>query len=192
MDNVHVKKTLASLVVMLSLPLLVVGCGDSDEEKQARAEQAAQFTTATKPAPNPQRESLGSLVRRNQSLPTDLVGAPRFELYSEYKGEDMRQVTGVSGRSLLLCFTAPWCAHSTRMRQELQSLAQGEKGTVQVIEINADEYPAVAEKFSITKVPTTILYTEGVKLRTIEGAYSSGSLRNYIRSVLSQDALTPQ
>lgn len=192
MDNKHVKKAFVSLLVMLGLPLLVVGCGDSDEEKAARAEQAAQFTTATKPAPNPQRESLGALVRRNQNQPTDLFGAPRFELYSEYKGEDIKQVTGVSGRSLLLSFTAPWCAHSTRMRQELQSLAQGEKGTVQVIEVNADEYPALAEQFGITKVPTTILYTEGVKLRTIEGAYSSASLRNYIRSVLSQGAETPQ
>ncbi len=186
------KKTLASLVVVMSLPLLVVGCGDSDEEKAAQAELAAQFTTATKPAPNPQRESLGSLVRRHQNLPSDLPGAPRFELYSEYKGEDIKQVTGVSGRSLLLAFTAPWCSHSTRMKQELQVLAQSEKGTVQIVEVNADEYPALAEQFGITKVPTTILYTEGVKLRTIEGAYNANSLRNYMRSVLSQGALTPQ
>lgn len=192
MENRRVKKSLVSLIAALSLPLWVAGCGDSDEEKAVRAAQAEQFTTATKPAPNPQRESLGALVRHQQSLPTDLLGAPRFELFSEYKGEDIKQVTGVSGRSLLLSFTAPWCPHSTRMRQELQSLAQGEKGTVQVIEVNADEYPALAEKFGITKVPTTILYTEGVKLRTIEGAYSAGSLRNYIRSVLSQGAITPQ
>ncbi len=186
------KKSLASLFVVLSLPLLVAGCGDSDEEKKARAAQAEQFTTATKPAPNPQRESLGALVRRQQNMPEHLVSGPRFELYSEYKGEDIKQVTGVSGRSLLLSFTAPWCSHSTRMKQELQDLAQSEKGTVQVVDVNADEYPALAEKFGITKVPTTILYTEGVKLRTIEGAYSAGSLRNYIRSVLSQGALTPQ
>lgn len=171
---------------------MVVSCGESDDEKTAQAEQAAQFTTATKSAPNPQRESLGALVRRHQNLPSDLPGTPRFELYSEYKGEDIRQITGVSGRSLLLSFTAPWCTHSTRMRQELQKLAQGEKGTVQVVEVNADAYPVLAEKFGITKVPTTILYTEGVKLRTIEGAYNAASLRNYIRSVLSQGALTPQ
>lgn len=192
MDNSRVKKPLVSLLAVLCLPLWVAGCGDSDEDKQARAEQAAQFTTSTKPAPNPQRESLGSLVRRNQNTPADLLGTPRFELYCEYKGEDIKQVTGVSGRSLLLSFSAPWCSHSTRMRQELQTLAQEEKGTVQVVEVNADEFPALAEEFGITKVPTTILYTEGVKLRTIEGAYSSGSLRNYLRSVLSQGADTPQ
>lgn len=192
MENSGVKNSLASFVITASLPMLLVGCGDSDEEKAARAAQAEQFTTATKPAPNPQRESLGSLVRRQHNMPSDLPGTPRYETYSEYKGEDMKQVTGVSGRSLLLCFTAPWCAHSANMRKELRGLAQSEKGTVQVVVVNADEYPVVAEKFGITKVPTTILYTEGVKLRTIEGAYSAGSLRNYIRSVLSQDAITPQ
>ena len=40
MENSGVKKSLVSLVLMVGLPLLVVGCGDSDEEKAARAAQA--------------------------------------------------------------------------------------------------------------------------------------------------------
>lgn len=168
---------------------MTAGCGDSDDRED---ERSAQFTTAAKPAPNPQRESLGALVRKNRPETSEIPGVPRFELYSEYKGEDIRQVTGVSGRSLLLCFTAPWCGFSNRMRGELQQLATEEKGSVQVVEVNADEYPVLAEDFGITKVPTTILYTEGVKLRTIEGAYNAPSLRNYIRSVLSQGTDTPR
>ena len=53
--------------------------------------------------------------------------------------------------------------------------------------MNADAYPALAEQFRISKVPTTILYTEGVKLRTIEGAYNAASLRSYLHRVLSRD-----
>lgn len=165
------------------LPLLLAACGDSDSDKERRA---AQFTTSAKPAPNPQREPLESLVKRDASTPTGLPGAPKFPLFSVYKGEDIKQVTGVSGRNLLLSFTAPWCPHCNKMRQALQELAQQEKGTLQVVEVNADEFPVLAEEFKITKVPTTALYAEGVKLRTIEGAYSAGSLRNYIRNVLSQ------
>ena len=48
------KRTVALLTFML-IPLLCVSCGESDKEKR---ERAAQFTTPTKPAPNPQRESL--------------------------------------------------------------------------------------------------------------------------------------
>ncbi len=166
----------------LLLPLLS-SCRDSDE---LREERAARFTTATKPAPNPQRESLSALVRTDRSAPTTLQGAPHFPLYSEYKGEDIRQVTGVSGRSLLLCFTAPWCPHSNRMRKALEQLAHQEKGTVQVVVVNADEYPVLANNYKLAKVPTTILYTEGVQLRTLEGAFDTPALADFLRKVLTQ------
>lgn len=175
-------KALKGLIIC-TLPILLAACGDSDSSKE---ERAAQFTTSAKPAPNPQRESLESLVKRDIGTPAGLPGAPKFELFSLYKGEDIKQVTGVSGRSLLLSFTAPWCPYCNKMRKALQELAQMEKGNVQVVEVNADEFPVLAEEYRITKVPTTILYAEGVRLRTIEGAYSAASLRNYIRNVLSQ------
>lgn len=66
-------------------------------------------------------------------------------------------------------------------------MAHEEKSGVQVVQVNADDYPELAEDFGITKVPTTILYTEGVKLRTIEGAYNAPSLRRYLHRVLSRD-----
>lgn len=173
----------AALVLGTSLLLLPSCKKTSEKEREARA---AQFTTSTKPAPNPQKEDLETLVRRDKSAPTTLHGGPKFELYSDYTGEDIRQVTGVSGRSLLLCFTAPWCPHSTRMRQSLQQLAKAEKGRVQVVEVNADAHPALAEQFGLNKVPTTVFYTEGVKLRTIEGAYTAESLQKFLHSLLSR------
>ncbi len=170
------------LLLLAALPLLS-SCGDSDEEREARA---ARFTTSTRPAPNPQRESLLSLVRTDRSAPTMLPGGPRFPLYSEYEGEDIRQVTGVSGRTLLLCFTSPWCPHSNRMKKALQEFAQQEKGTVQVIVINADEYPHLAQKYNLAKVPTTFLYTEGVRLRELEGSYDAAHIADFLKKTLSQ------
>ncbi len=183
-DNRRMLKALRHILLLLCTPslMLMTGCGDSDAE---RAERAAQFTTSTKPAPNPQRASLESLVRKDLNIPTGLPGAPKYELYSDYTGDDIRQVTGVSGRSLMLVFTAPWCPHSSAMRQALQELAEEKKGSLQVVDVNADAFPVLAEEFGITKVPTTILYTEGVKLRTIEGAKSTEAMRNYIDNVLT-------
>lgn len=182
--KISLVKRLSHMLVMLLLPLLCVSCGESDQEKRDRA---ATFTTPTKPAPNPQRESLQALIRTDRQVPTALKGGPRFPLYSTYEGQDMRQVTEVSGRTLLLCFTAPWCRHSTAMRKSLQELAEAEKGGVQVVEIDADAYPAIAHDYNLSKVPTTVFYTEGVKLRSIEGAFTSESLRRYLHALLTQD-----
>ena len=170
---------------LLPLLLLAAGCDDSSrEEDRARA---ARFTTSTKPDPHPQRESLNDLIRKDHIDPGVRQGGPRFELYSEYKGEDIRQVTGVSGRKLLLVFTAPWCRHSANMRRALRELAESERGNVQVVEVNADEYSDLANRFGITAVPTTVLYTEGVKLRTFRGAYSTEVLRRYLRQVFAAE-----
>lgn len=177
---------LLRLFPLLALSLLsLTGCDESSDEQQARA---SRFTTSTKPAPNPQREALDSLLRDEaQELPTTLSSGPKFELYSQYEGEDIRQVTGVSGRSLLLVFTAPWCPHCKTMRNSLLKLAREAKGTVQVVEVDADAYPNLANDFKIEAVPTTLLYVEGMRLRTIRGSYNTKSLQNYLRKVLAQE-----
>lgn len=178
--------TMPRLLPLLTLPLLLLaGCDESSDEQQARA---ARFTTSTKPAPKPEREALDTLLRDEaQDLPTSLSSGPKFELYSKYEGADIRQVTGVSGRSLLLVFTAPWCPHCKTMRSSLLKLAREAKGTVQVVEVDADAYPNLANDFKIEAVPTTLLYVEGMRLRTIRGAYSTKSLQHYLQKVLAQE-----
>lgn len=181
------KRTLY-LLALAMFPLLITGCGEEDDTQR---ERAARFTTPTKPAPNPRRESLESLVRTDRNAaPTSLQRAPKFELFSHYAGEDIRQTTGVSGRTLILCFASPWCPYSNRMSKGLQELADREKGNVQVVMVNPDDYTSLAESFGINKVPTTIFYTEGVKLRTIEGAYTSESVSAFLHGLLAQDANT--
>ncbi len=178
----------SALICLTAFTLLgLLSCEDSEQDQKRRA---AQFTTSTKAAPNPQRESLENFIRTDKLQSGSSDSVPLFELFSEYQGEDMRQLTGVSGRSLLLCFTAPWCDHSKKMAQSLKDLAQLEQGTVQVVTIDADQYPTLAEKYDVSKVPTTVLYVEGVRLRRIEGAYTAKSLQKYLQKTLSVSPTT--
>ncbi len=171
--------------LILALLCSILTCCDDADEQQGAAQDIP--TSISRPAPQPNPEALDMRPTSLAPVPTQLLTSPRYELYSAYSGQDIRQVTGVSGRTLWLCFTAPWCPHSADMVRELKQLSQEEKGHVQVVDVNADAYPDLAEQFHITKVPTTILYTEGVKLRTIEGAYNAASLRRYLHRVLSRD-----
>lgn len=171
------KRALTSLSLVL-IPCLWTGCWDDDED--ARAIRAASFTTSTRPAPNPERISLQSEIRQNVNMGSGISSAPRYELYSQYKGEDIRQITGVSGRKLILAFTCDWCEHSGQMREALKKLAEDEKGNVQVVDVNADQYPKIAEEFGLTKVPTIFIYTEGIRLRVFEGAYDTATLKTML------------
>ena len=183
------KRYAAMLLTMMS-PMLLVSCGESDEEKK---EREAQFTTSSKMAPTPQLESLQDLISPDFNSMANQKKTPGFELYGVYNGEDMRQVTEVTGRTLLLCFTAPWCRHSNTMRESLKQLATDEKGSIQVVEIDADAYPSLAHEYNLTKVPTTVFFAEGIMLRSIEGAFTAESLRNYLHKLLTeQEAAQPE
>ncbi len=161
-----------------AVAVVLAACDDSSSD-----ERAARFSSSSKPAPNPQLDPLSDFVRTPSSNDAS-VPKYKYPLYSEYAGEDIVQLTGVSGRTLLLCFGSSWCPHSQKMKKSLQKLAESEQGAVQVVTVDADAYPNLAEKFHISKVPTTFIYVEGIKLQNVAGAYSTDVFRSVLKRAL--------
>lgn len=156
---------------------LLLSCDDDSSQ-----DRSSRFSSASKPAPNPQLDPLTALVKDDLGSPS----APRYKypLFSAYEGQDIVQLTGVSGRTLLLCFGAPWCRHSAKMNDSLQKLAAAEQGAIQVVTIDADKYPALARQFGIAKIPATVIFVEGMKLQTYIGAYSADVFRGMLKRAL--------
>lgn len=161
-----------------AVAVVLAACDDSSSD-----ERAARFSSSSKSAPNPQLDPLSDFVRTPSSNDAS-VPKYKYPLYSEYAGEDIVQLTGVSGRTLLLCFGSSWCPHSQKMKKSLQKLAESEQGVVQVVTVDADAYPNLAEKFHISKVPTTFIYVEGIKLQNVAGAYSTDVFRSVLKRAL--------
>lgn len=165
------------LFPVLCAVLLSASCDDSSSQ-----DRSARFSSSSKPAPNPQLDPLTALVKDDLGSPS----APRYKypLFSAYEGQDIVQLTGVSGRTLLLCFGAPWCPHSKKMNASLQKLAASEQGAVQVVTIDADAYPELARRFGITKIPTTLIYVEGMRLQAFVGSYGPDVFRGMLKRAL--------
>ncbi len=165
-----------------SCATLFTSCRESDEEEKLRR---ARFTTETKPPPNPDQIDLESLIKEDYVAPSLPQEEYAFSPYSHYEGGDIKQLTGVSGRSLLLCFATEWCPYSKSMKAALKELSEKAQGEMQVVIIDPDQYKELAEEFGIKQIPMTFLYTEGVRLRSIEGNYSATSLEQYLKRVLT-------
>lgn len=163
--------------VLCAAVLLSASC--DDESSQNRS---ARFSSSSKPAPNPQLAPLTALVKDDLSSPS--ATRYKYPLFSAYEGQDIVQLTGVSGRTLLLCFGAPWCRHSEKMNAALQKLAASEQGAVQVVTIDADKYPELARKFGITKIPTTLIFVEGMRLQAFIGSCSPSVFRGMLKRAL--------
>ena len=89
----------------------LTGCDDSSERRARYAEK--------KPAPRP--------LERTFDPPKKVLppAEPKKKapVWMDYKGEDMRQLTELSGRKVLIVFYAPWSRPATDYVQAVKSCA---------------------------------------------------------------------
>ncbi|MEG0836315.1 MAG: thioredoxin family protein [Akkermansia sp.] len=159
------------MVALVSIALCagITGCHDSEERRSRYAEK--------KPAPKPLERTFTPPV---PAIPVDEKKAVTGPVMSEYKGKDIAQVTGLSGKKVLLVFYAPWCPHCASYRQALVEYAQAQKGNSIVVTINADQYKDLAREYNVEAVPKTVIYVEGMKLRDMVGSVNSKRLTDLI------------
>lgn len=158
----------SALLIMAGL----TGCDDSSERRARYAEK--------KPAPRP--------LERTFDPPRKILppAAPvkKAPVWMDYKGEDMRQLTELSGRKVLIVFYAPWSRPAMDYVQAVKSYAAAQDGKAFAVLIDADAYPDVARKYRLEAVPLTLLYLEGMKLKEMVGSLSAPRLNELIEQTI--------
>lgn len=166
------------------------GCGDSENRN-------ARYTTSEKkepPRPEVQAIELkpdaGSSREEEPEEGMASVGTRKFKIFSAYAGEDINQLLGVSGRTLVLSFVAPqWCPHSKEMVASLKKVAESAQGQLQVVYVDADAFPQLANsnRFHIEKVPMTFVYSEGMLLYSFTGNESPARIQEHLTAAKTQN-----
>ena len=150
----------------------LTGCDDSSDRRARYAEK--------KPAPRP--------LERTFDPPKKVLPppAPKKEapVWMEYKGEDIRQLTELSGRKVLIIFYAPWSRPALDYVRAVKSYAAGQNGKAFAVLIDADAYPELAHRYGLEAVPLTVLYLEGMKLREMAGGVSANRLNELIEQTI--------
>src|SRR4030043_1216621 len=65
---------------------------------------------------------------------------------------------------ILVDFGASWCGPCKMAEPVLEELSDEYKGKIGIAKLNVDENPAIAQKFGVMSIPTTILFKEGKEL----------------------------
>ena len=99
-----------------------------------------------------------------------------FEKYQELlKGE----------KPLLVDFWAPWCSYCRRIGPAYDRIAQ-QMEDVEVVKINIDEEPALAEAEHIEVIPTLVLYRGGEAIGSIVAPESKAMIEAFVRESLAK------
>lgn len=78
--------------------------------------------------------------------------------------------TETSSGLVMVDFWAPWCAPCRMVAPVLDEISNELDGQVVITKINVDENPQAATKYSVTTIPTMIVFKGGEVVERTSGA----------------------
>jgi thioredoxin len=85
---------------------------------------------------------------------------------------------------VLVDFYAVWCGPCQVMAPILEQVGAQLKDQLQVVKINAEQYPQVASQYGVQAYPTLVLFKQGKPVDKIEGVVPVDRLVSHLRTFL--------
>lgn len=83
---------------------------------------------------------------------------------------------------------APWCGPCRMMAPALEQLARQRAGRLKVVNVNVDEHPTVAARFTVQGIPLLVLMRDGREIARQAGAAPLPQLERWIDAALTSAA----
>jgi thioredoxin 1 len=103
---------------------------------------------------------------------------------SEISDEEFHAEVMLSDRTVIVDFWAAWCQPCRQISTVLSEIAQ-DYPNVKVVQINTDQNPRTTTGYSVSSVPTVIVFQNGEAVRSIIGARSKSGLLRELSEYLS-------
>ena len=85
-----------------------------------------------------------------------------------------------NSKAVLLDFWAEWCGPCKMIAPLLDEVANKYEEKLDVVKLNVDENPNVAQKFGIRSIPTLILFKDGAVQAQLMGAMPMRQLEEFL------------
>jgi len=77
-------------------------------------------------------------------------------------------------------FWAPWCGPCRMMAPTFESVAKKFPLKIRFAKLNTESFGQIAAKYSISGIPTMILFKNGKEIKRISGALDASSMTNWV------------
>jgi thioredoxin 2 len=97
---------------------------------------------------------------------------------------DFADVVEASTIPVLVDMWAPWCGPCRTVSPALEKVAEEFAGRLKLVKVNADEAPALSQRFEVLAIPTLILLRGGEVIDKQVGAAPAAFLRTWVSDKL--------
>ena len=81
-----------------------------------------------------------------------------------------------SSKPVIVDYWAEWCGPCRMIAPVLEEIAAEHADKIDVVKLNVDENPAVAQKYQILAIPTLNVFQNGEVVKSIKGAKPKSAL----------------
>ncbi|MGF1508964.1 MAG: thioredoxin [Myxococcota bacterium] len=102
--------------------------------------------------------------------------------------DDFRTKVLESKLPVLVDFWAAWCAPCRQVAPVLEDLSEAFEGRLQVVKVDVDRAPMVAQTYRVQSIPTLMIFKDGTPIQAAQGALPKDVLEKFIEQTLPEFA----
>ena len=159
----------------MAIVAMMCSCGSSDASKGAdsdsKEDSIAEETYKAPETSNDETNDGAAKVGENASAEAD--GGAVVELTDSAQLE-------VSGKPMVLDFTATWCGPCQRLKPHFNALSKKMADKVTFIKVDVDKWQKLAQEYGAQSVPTIVVVNADGKKTTTTGYMEEAELEKFI------------
>ena len=97
-----------------------------------------------------------------------------------------RALAGASQVPVLVDFYADWCGPCRAMGPVLDAVSGELAGQVEIVKVNVDSVPSLAQEFAVRSIPTLVLISGGKEVDRMVGGRSASDLTGYLKAFIGK------